>query len=208
MYTITTKFPKEEEMDNSNAKFVTRSRQEIISVESAGDVIELYNKYKSAYSVTVAMAAPPDDGEKEISPFEIAEELTKNGIDYKATLKVKNGQNFEDAQKIINIIDSSDFDYTADIKLKINEATTANIRYPDTWIEDEKATIKLTPKAAVIDINELKPLYDQLKEENFEVTIDIKPKANSTDDEASDFASQLAAYPDGTEIIFTLKDGE
>lgn len=210
MYSIKTKFPKEEVMDNTGSKFVTTSKQEQISVDTAGDVIELYNQYASAYAVTVSIAAPEqaDGEESDVSPFEIAEELTKNGIDYKATLKIKNGQSFEEATELINAIDASGFEYTADIKLKINDATTANIRHVDTWTEDDTTVVKLTPKASSIDINELKPLFDKLTELELEPTIDIKPKAKSTDDEANDFAAQLSAYPDGSEITFTLKDGE
>ena len=51
---------------------------------------------------------------------------------------------------------------------------------------------------------DLKSLYNQLSEAYYKPEISLKAKVRKDDDET--FATQLAAYPEGTVVSFKLKD--
>ena len=108
----------------------------------------------------------------------------------------------------IKLLEADGFDINASVQLKENEKTTTNLTDPETWT-NEDVTIKLSPKASTKNIGELKSIYDSLKDKGYGVDIEIKPKFDKDKDDSEqddDFANQLKAYPNGTEIDFTLKD--
>ena len=76
-------------------------------VEKA-DVVKLYDSYRAGgYKVSVTFLAPPDKDQKEdevVSPFEVAEQLAKQGIDYKASLKVKSKGEYGDMVEFFKLI--------------------------------------------------------------------------------------------------------
>lgn len=206
-YEIKIGYPKEETMDNEQHKFVTTSRQEMITAETQDVVISRYNDLqRQGFNVTVAFKTNPDGDEDEVSPFDIASKLTQAGIDYKATLKVKNSSDYKQMLDLANMIEQHGYDFNVDVKMKINDDSSININRESTWVASEDAAFKVTPKASSDDINELKSLFDQLADNGYDVTIDVKPKKQSTDED--DFATQLSVYPDDTTVIFTLHDAE
>ena len=207
-YNVKTIFPKEESIEKNTQKYVTTSRQELASEKELDEVLSLYNDYqRQGFNVSVGFKPPvdTDEGEEPVSVFEVAEQLTLAGIDYKATLKLKFSGSYDDMLHVARSVEQQGYDYVVDAKLKINEDSVINIDKINTW-SAEDAVYKVTPKASSDDINELRGLYDVLSENDYDVTIDIKPKKQSTDED--DFGTQLAAYPDGTELTFTLKDSE
>ena len=203
-YTVKTTYPKQESVDST--KYTTTKKQELLSNVTYEEVITQYNEcLRQGYNVNASFKAPVDNVEP-TSPIEVANQLTQSGIDYKATLKVKNNSTYENAIELARIIEQYAYDFVIDIKLKINEDSIVNIDDESSWTSEDDATYKVTPKASSTDINELIGLYDTLFDNGYDVLIDVKPKKQSTDD--NDFATQLAAYPEGTEISFTLKDSE
>lgn len=204
-FNVKTTFPKEEEMSQDEGKFTTTRRTELTSGLDLVDVIELYHSYQRAdYDVSIAIRPPVDEDGDVASPFEIAAQLTEHGIDYKSTLKVKNSGNYDTAQELARIVESHGFDFNIDAKMKINDKSTVDFAKSNTWTSTDDVVFKVTPKAATKDINELKGLWDDLEDGGYDVTIDVKPK-KSTDDEDQDIETQLSVYPDGTEVEFTLK---
>lgn len=204
-YLVKTTYPKEETMELAEAKYTTTKKQEVKSEVELPDVIDMYNSYqRQGYTISVGFVAPLESEDDDSTPFDVAERLTENGIDYKATLKIKNSGTYEDIIQIAHIIEQHGFDLAMNIKLTISEDSTVNIDDESTWMSADDAVFKVTPKAASTNIGDLRGLYDDLSD--YDVTIDIKPKAQSGDDD--DFATQLEAYPDQTEITFTLKDAE
>lgn len=206
-YNVKTIFPKDEQMDDENQKYITTRRTEVSANKNLTEVIEMYNQYQlSDYKVNVSFhpgQAASEDNE-EVSPFDVAQQLTASGIDYKATLKVNNSKgSYDDMLELAHRIESHGYDFNVDIKLKVNDESPVNIEHETTWM-GEDAVYKVTPKASSLDIEELHGIYDDLKEQGYDVDIDIKPKKKSGEDD--DFDTQLAAYPDGTEVVMSLQD--
>lgn len=205
-YNVRTKYPKEEQL-TKDSKLITTNKQELSSELEQEDVIALYEAYdRAGYMVDYQFEASDEDVTAD-TPFEIAAILDENGIEYTAALKVKNKGVYDDAIQLARVIEQHGFDFTMDIKLKINENTTINIDKETTWTSDD-AEYKVTPKASVKDINEIKSLYEAIEEKGYEPTITIKPKKNNDDDGQGTFVTQLALYPDNTTVMFTLKDSE
>lgn len=204
-YNIKTIYPKDEQMNSKQNTYTTTRKQELAGEKDYNDVLNMYETYqREGYEVTPAIALLDDANAEDVSPFEIAERLTKSGIDYKASLKVKNGSDYTTAIKLARVIEQNAYDFQMDIKLKINEKSPVNIDKESTWMDSDNAVYKITPKATSTDIKELKNLYEKLEELGYTPTIDIKAKKKSGDDD--DFATQLLAYPEGANITFTLKD--
>ena len=209
-YSVKTTYPKEERVDNNSQKYTTTSKQELVSNLELNDVVRIYNGYqRQGFDVSVRIKAPAEAGageETDGSPFDIAHQLTASGIDYKASLKIKNSGSYDDVINIAHMIEQHGFDLNLGVTLKVNEDSPVNIDNVDTWMDPDNAVYKVTPKASSDNIDELKDVYEALEDAGYEPTIDIKPKKQSTDED--DFGTQLEAYPDGTEVDFTLKDGE
>lgn len=205
-YNIKTVYPKEEQMNSNENTFTTTRKQALAGDKTYDEVLMAYETYqRQGYNVTTAITLP-EEIDEEVSPFEIAERLTTSGIDYKATLKVKNSGTYETAIVLARTIEQYAYDFVMDIKMKINEDSPVNIDNEASWMDPDYAVYKVTPKATATDINELKSLYEAIEELGYVSTIDIKPKKKSGDED--DFATQLSAYPEGAEITFTLKDSE
>lgn len=183
-------------------------------VEKA-DVVKLYDSYRAGgYKVSVTFLAPLDKDQKEdevVSPFEVAEQLAKQGIDYKASLKVKSKGEYGDMVEVFKLIESEGYDYNVTATLKVNKNTTTNIDNPDSWTDEEANVFRVSPKASTDNIDNLKSLFDTLDQKGYEVEITIKPKApkaDDMDDEDDSFANQLSAYPDGTLVTFKLTEDD
>ena len=197
-YTLQIIFPREEVMEND--KQVTMNKKELLFEQSFESVIELHKKYQNVgYVVNVNYRATV----KENDPFIIADNLTKSGIDYKATLKIKNNSSYDEALKLANIIENQGFDYEISAKFKINELSPVDFSKENTWF-GEGAVYSVKPKVAVTDILEIKMLFNKLLDLGYEVTIIVKPKRKAD----LEFATQLSAYPKGTEVIFSLRNSE
>lgn len=208
-FTVKTVFPVDENVEDKT--YVSNKRTELANDVETADVIDMYKHYtNSGYDVNTKFKVPDVDengSDIESDPFEMAKELTTQGIDYKASLKLDVKGAYDDVLQAIHMIESSGFDLVVDVKLKINDETGINIDDNGTWI-DQDAVFKVTPKANSIDINDLKGLYDSLSNDGYDVSIDLKPKADKEDDPSDSFAKQLSVYPDGTEIDFALKQAE
>lgn len=212
-FNVITAYPADESAESAD-QIIKTTKKTINQNLEIPDVIDMYNNYERAgYNITVRYKTPTELGDaeaEEVSPFEIAEGLTKQGIDYKATLKVKNAAPYVEAKELVKLIVAHGYDAQVVATLKINEGSVVDFDHESSWTrEDGKNSVyKVTPKASSTDVNELKGLYDTLATKGYEVALDIKPSAQSTDDDASDFANQLAIYPDGSEITLTLKEAE
>lgn len=211
-YDTKTIFPAQENVDGK--KHTTTKQQDTEEDIEKADVIKLYNSYREGgYKVSVTFTAPPkkDAGDdEEISPFEVAKQLALQGIDYKATLKIKSKGAYDDMKPVMDIVEDSGFDLTVTATLKVNSNTTTNLQKPNSWTNEDNV-YKVNPKASSDNINDLKDLYDTLDKKGYEVEITIKPKApkaDDMDDENDSFANQLSAYPDGTLVTFRLEDDE
>lgn len=203
-YDVVVVYPKEEEMNNEEGKFTTINKKEELGEMDMGDVIGLVKQFERSGYVITPTFIPPNE-EQALSPFEIAEELTASGIEYKATLKCKNSGSYSDAKTLVGLMYSHGFDADVDIKLKINDDSSVDFDKESTWMDADNAVYKVKPKAASDNADELKGLYDTLNEKGYDVSIDIKPKKVK---EESDFESQLSAYPERTNIKLTLRDSE
>ena len=201
MYNVIVKLPQEEELRQAQITTVNRKIQHIeLTLE---DVVDMYYEYeRSGYDVIVSYKTPENDDETD--PFTIANELTSNGLEYTATLKTKNKGTYDEARAIARAVESHGYDFDAAITLRIKDDSSVNFDKETSWFSPDDAFYTIKPKAKANDINELRSLYDTLAELT-DVSIDVKPKANK-DVESDDFATQIAAYPDGTEIVFSLKD--
>lgn len=209
MYNTKTKYPKEESVETQDAAYVT-TRREKNSMEIEGEeVIRMYTDYlRAGYKVNVQFDAPKEI-ETDITPFEIAQQLTEQGIDYTATLKIKNKSEYDDAVELGRAIEFAGFDYDATVTMKINEDSSINLEDETTWPTSDDAKFKVTPKAKSDNINELQSLYERLEQLECDVVIDIKPKKDKdAEDDAESFATQLLAFPEGTTVVFTLQDSE
>lgn len=208
-YDVKTTFPADETV--SGNEYTTTKRSVLASDVETPDVVQMYNSYRnSGYKVSTAFSTPKDDVAGDVSPFDVAENLTKQGIDYKASLKIKSKGAYSDMLKAMHLVESSGFDMDVNVKLKINDETSLNIDDSGSW-EDEDAEFKINPKASTDNINELKDVYENLDQNGYEVEIDIKPKMpkeSDMDSENDSFMSQLSAYPDGSQVTFTLKQDE
>lgn len=193
----------------ANKQTTTKQVDELFEVEQA-KVVELFDSYRAGdYAVSVKFTPPAEkaDGDEEVSPFEVAAQLAKQGIDYKAALKIKSKGSYDDMLDVMHLIESEGFNMDVNVQLKVRNNTSINIDRVDTWT-DEDAVFKVNPKATAKDINELKSLYDNLDKKGYEVEINITPKMPETDnmdDENDSFATQLAAYPENTLVTFRLK---
>lgn len=205
-YNISVSYPKDEQMNSDARTFTVTSKTEILGEMDASDVISLYmNLERAGYGITPSFATT-DESADEVSPFDIANELSKRGIEYKATLKCKNNGTYDEAKTLVRLIHAHGFDVEVDVKLKIHDDSSVDFDKNNTWMDSTHTTYKVTPKAASTDAIELMGLYDTLQDKKYDVSINIKPKKST--DESSDFPTQLSAYPDKTTIKFTLKDSD
>ncbi|MCT7821098.1 hypothetical protein L2784_10080 [Lactobacillus crispatus] len=208
IYNVKTVFPVDETVKGN--KQTTTKHTDILTEVGSSDVVKLFKSYREGnYKVSCYFQAPIKKEKKneELStPFDVAKSLAKQGIDYRATLKIKSKGSYQDMLKAMHLVESEGFDMTVNVKLKINDQTTTNIDDEHTWV-DEDPQFKVTPKTGTNNINELKSLYASLNKKGYETIIDIKPKAPKADDMDSKddaFATQLLAYPDGTMVKFKL----
>lgn len=206
MFTIKTVFPVSEDMEES--KFISNKRTELLSDVDVAEAVDLYRSYiRAGYDVAVNFTAPEGGDEEDADPFVMADELTKQGIDYKASLKINTKGSYNDMLPAMHLVEAAGFDMTVAVKLKIAESTTLNTDDPATWT-DEDAVFKITPKASSNSVMDLKSLYENLTNKGYDVQIALSPKADKDADEGEEFAKQCSVYPAGTEIKFTLKQAE
>lgn len=203
-YTLKTSYPKEEAVEGK--KLTERTFNEFINDLEEDEVIKQYEQFLTeGYSVSVTFQPPSYSLQgEETDPFVIARQFELAGISYKATLKVKASGTYEDVVKVGKMIEQQGYDYDISIKLKVNENSPVDFEKENSWFDSEFAKYSVLPKASSQDIMDLKSLYDQLSEAYYKPEISLKAKVRKDDDET--FATQLAAYPEGTVVSFKLKD--
>lgn len=203
-YTLKTSYPKEEAVEGK--KLTERTFNEFINDLEEDEVIKQYEQFLTeGYSVSVTFQPPSYSLQgEETDPFVIAKQFELAGISYKATLKVKASGTYEDMVKVGKMIEQQGYDYDISIKLKVNENSPVDFEKENSWFDSEFAKYSVLPKASSQDIMDLKSLYDQLSEAYYKPEISLKAKVRKDDDET--FATQLAAYPEGTVVSFKLKD--
>lgn len=199
-------YPKEEVAENN--KMTERTFNEYIEDLEIEELVNQYNQLlASGYSVAVNYLPPKLDTKgKEVDVFAIAKRLERAGISYKATLKLKAGGDYESMLKIGKMFEQEDYDYDISLTLQVRENSTIDFSKESTWFDKDYAKFKINPKASSGDILELKTLFDRLKKEKQEVSITLKTKAKKNDEDS--FASELATYPQDTEVIFKLTNAE
>lgn len=205
-YQVKIIYPKEEAAEDN--KMTERTFNEVIDGLETAEVQTQYEKLLArGYSITVNFAPPQlDETGAELNPFEIAERFELAGIPYKATLKLKAAGTYGEMVKIAKMIEQQGFDYDISVKLKIRETSAVDFDKMGTWLDDEHAKYTVLPKASAQDIGELRTLFERLSEDHQKVTIALKAKVQKDDDDS--FASQLAAYPPETLVIFRLSDAD
>lgn len=203
-YILKTSYPKEEAVEGK--KLTERTFNEFINDLEEDEVIKQYDQLLSeGYSVSVTFQPPTYSLQgEETDPFVIAKQFELAGISYKATLKVKASGTYEDMLKVGKMIEQQGYDYDISIKLKVNENSPVDFEKESSWFDSEFAKYSVVPKASSQDIMDLESLYDQLSEAYYKPEISLKAKVRKDDDET--FATQLAAYPEGTVVSFKLKD--
>lgn len=203
-YTLKTSYPKEEAVEGK--KLTERTFNEFINDLEEDEVIKQYEQFLTeGYSVSVTFQPPSYSLQgEETDPFVIARQFELAGISYKATLKVKASGTYEDMVKVGKMIEQQGYDYDISIKLKVNENSPVDFEKENSWFDSEFAKYSVLPKASSQDIMDLKSLYYQLSEAYYKPEISLKAKVRKDDDET--FATQLAAYPEGTVVSFKLKD--
>lgn len=203
-YILKTSYPKEEAIEGR--KLTERTFNEFINDLEEDEVIKQYEQFLTeGYSVSVTFQPPSYSLQgEETDPFVIARQFELAGISYKATLKVKASGTYEDMVKVGKMIEQQGYDYDISIKLKVNENSPVDFEKENSWFDSEFAKYSVLPKASSQDIMDLKSLYDQLSEAYYKPEISLKAKVRKDDDET--FATQLAAYPEGTVVSFKLKD--
>lgn len=203
-YILKTSYPKEEAVEGK--KLTERTFNEFINDLEEDEVIKQYEQFLiEGYSVSVTFQPPSYSLQgEETDPFVIAKQFELAGISYKATLKVKASGTYEDMLKVGKLIEQQGYDYDISIKLKVNENSPVDFEKENSWFDSEFAKYSVLPKASSQDIMDLKSLYDQLSEAYYKPEISLKSKVRKDDDET--FATQLAAYPEGTVVSFKLKD--
>lgn len=203
-YILKTSYPKEEAVEGR--KLTERTFNEFVSDLDGDEVIKQYEQLLSkGYSASVTFQPPTYSLQgEETDPFVIAEQFELAGISYKATLKLKASGTYEDMVKVAKMIEQQGYDYDISIKLKVNENSPVDFEKECSWFDSEFAKYSVLPKASSQDIMDLKSLYDQLSEAYYKPEISLKAKVRKDDDET--FATQLAAYPEGTVVSFKLKD--
>lgn len=211
IFSVKTTYPQNEDVDSTGKTTITK-HSELLNDLNDAQVMKLYKDYlRQGYGMSVRFKSNADKKngkQEERSPFDIARDLEKNDIEYKATLKLPDKGAYDDMLPAIKLLGAEGFDINATVSLKENEKTTIKLNDQSTWT-GEDVMIKLTPKASTKNIGELKSIYDRLKDKGYGVDIEIKPKVDKDKDgeqQDDDFAAQLKAYPNGTEIDFTLKD--
>lgn len=208
VYQVETTFPTQEAMDTG---IMTSTKQKNFqSCDTAEEVIAKYNDYSLAgYGVTHSILTDQNDNGEELDVFELAEQLTQQGIDYVATLKIKSSVKgeYDTIAPYASIIESHGYDYEMNANLKVNDVSPVNINNVSTWTS-QGATYSLKPKVKSSDIRELKSVFDALNDALCDTVIDLKPKKQSDEDAVTGFAAQLMLYPDDATIKFTLKDVE
>lgn len=211
IFSVKTTYPQNEDVDSTGKTTITK-HSELLNDLNDEQVMKLYKDYlRQGYGMSVRFKSNADKKngkQEERSPFDIAKDLEKNDIEYKATLKLPDKGAYDDMLPAIKLLGAEGFDINATVSLKENEKTTIKLNDQSTWT-GEDVMIKLTPKASTKNIGELKSIYDRLKDKGYGVDIEIKPKVDKDKDgeqQDDDFAAQLKAYPNGTEIDFTLKD--
>lgn len=203
-YILKTSYPKEEAVEGR--KLTERTFNEFVSDLEQDEVIEQYEQLLAeGYSVSVTFQPPTYSLQgEETDPFVIAEQFELAGISYKATLKLKASGTYEDMLKVAKMIEQQGYDYDISIKLKVSENSPVDFEKESSWFDSEFAKYSVLPKASSQDVMDLKSLYDQLSEAYYKPEISLKAKVRKDDDET--FATQLAAYPEGTVVSFKLKD--
>lgn len=205
-YTVKIKFPVDEEEKKS--QLIETKRVETFDSLTLPAVTELYNKYLEAGYKISATFNPPDDNNDEIAtPFDMSDSLTKQGIDYKASLKIKTKGAFADMEKAIQLLDADALDYNLTATLKISSESSINATNPDTY-QNEEAIYKIAPKINTKNVHELEDLYNNLNDNGYETEIVIKPKMPKKDEISDDitdaFSNQLNVYPDNTLVQLNL----
>lgn len=200
-------YPKEEEIKGN--KLTELKLNELTEELTREDVIAQYKGLLvQGFSVQATFQPPKltNEGE-EVDVFDVAQKLELAGIPYEATLKSKPSGDYEFITKISKLFEQQDFDYRVVVDLTINENSTVDLEKESSWFDPDYAKYTLNPtKVKSQDINDLKTLYDELKNENCDVSIAIKAKGKKADDNDGNFINQFSAYPDGTTVNFKLSD--
>ncbi|MDR2975745.1 MAG: hypothetical protein LBV19_00330 [Streptococcaceae bacterium] len=205
-YQVKIIYPKEEASEDN--KLTERTFNEFIDELETDEVLSQYEQLLArSYSIAVTFAPPElDNTGAESDPFMIAERFELAGIPYKATLKLKASGDYEAMTKIAKKIEQQGFDYDISVKLQIRESSAVDFEKSNTWFDVDHTKYTVLPKASSQDIGDLRTLYESLVNDHQKVTINLKAKVKKDDDDS--FASQLAAYPEDTLVIFRLSDAD
>lgn len=211
-YNVVTSFPATESGTDQKS---TKTRQTTTEKGvNAPDVADLFNSYLEAdYKVSTSFDSSDskvakDDSEQ--SPFAVGKALSKNGIEYQATLKITDKGAYEDMHKAMQLVSANGYDMTVNVQLKENDKTAIDLDRPDTWTGSD-SIVKVNPKAKSGEVAELKELYDELIKAGYATEITIKPKLpkeNTDVDIKQTFMTQLLAYPEDTTVKFRLSQKE
>lgn len=194
-------------MDAKEEKVVITTHKEEALNKSLDEIVNLKAEYeRQRYNVSSSMTLPHDLADNKITQFDVAAKLSTSGIGYMSTLKVKNAGTYDEAKRIVLALDQQGFDCTVTAQLKINETSVVDFDKINSWTDVEGAQYKVTPKAKSAYVEDLRSFYNALRKDGYDPTIDIKAKKASKDDDL--FATQLAAYPEGTVVTLMLKDAE
>jgi hypothetical protein len=205
-YQIKIIYPKEEAAEDN--KLTERTFNEFVDGLELDAVITQYEQLLTrGYSIGVTFQPPELNNQGgDADAFAIAQQFELAGITYKATLKLKAQGPYEPMVKIAKMIEQHGYDFDISVKLQIRENSPVDFEKETSWFDEDYAKYTVLPKASSNDINDLKSLYEVLLEEHYKVSIGLKAKVQKDDDES--FATQLAAYPDDTLIVFKLTDAD
>ena len=205
-YTVITTYPKEDTQNSE--KHTVATRKETVFEQDFSDVLDLYDQLeRSGYTINVSFDTKEVD---EKTPFEIAQDLEQQGVDYTAKLtflEKANQGSYEKIKDLSNKIEQHGFyKYRVDVQLKIADDSAVDLNREATWFDQNDTTYKLTPDVKSSNAAELMGLYDDLTQAGYYVNIDIKPKNKK--DEDLDFSTRLRSFPNGTVVKFGLSESE
>jgi hypothetical protein len=199
-YTAKIRFPKEEAVGDS--KLTTTTKNELVQDLHLDEICALVEQLESTYTANFAFKDTDDIEDGERDPFETAHKLEEQGIEYKATIAIKDKGNYGAMVDAMHALESQDYGFKVGVSLNINEDSAVDCDEMATWTDMEDAIYTVTPKVNVDDIRQIKTLYDILSEK-YDVEIKIKPKKKK--DEVT-FRDMLQSYPDGTEVTISLSE--
>lgn len=198
MYDLIIKYPPTQGQINDG---LVQTRENVTYMDI--DINAVLDHHRDLLHMGYLISISYDTSSAPRDPFAIAQLLDNGDIPYKATLKLKNKGTYDEAQALARIVESHGYDFDVNVKLRIRDDSSVNFDRESSWFSPNDAFYSVVPNAKSDNINELVSVYEALLETGADVSIVIKPKYS---DEATLY-EEIAAYPEGTLITFSLKDG-